>query len=98
MNLFGEKFFIPIVHAIAGITGMLLAGMFASHDFNPSGPEGGISLFYVQGVATLTAILVSFIGTVAILTIINGLGGFSSSATPRNPSPEPVLRPAGAGA
>jgi ammonium transporter, Amt family len=61
-------------HGVAGITGALLTGVFASKMVNPAGADGllagNASQVGVQAIAVVTTIMLATIATVAILALV----------------------------
>ena len=66
-------------HGIGGIIGTLATGVFASRAINPLGADGVLagnsSLFGTQLIAVIAVIAFSFIGTYAILKLMEGAMG-----------------------
>jgi Amt family ammonium transporter len=63
------------VHGIAGITGALLTGVFATKTINPAGADGLLygnpMQFLIQGVAVLVAIVFAAAGTYILYKLVN---------------------------
>lgn len=67
------------VHGIAGITGALLTGLFATKGINPAAADGlfygNPDQFFVQAVSVAVAIIFSAIGTLVIFKIVDAIIG-----------------------
>jgi Amt family ammonium transporter len=64
------------VHMVGGLVGALLTGVFASLVINPAGAEGGLAQVGRQAVAAGITVAFAFLGTLAILAVVDRLVGF----------------------
>ncbi|MFM7149631.1 MAG: ammonium transporter [Gemmataceae bacterium] len=64
------------VHGIGGLLGALLTGIFASKAINSAGADGGAELFKNQVIASVVAIVYSFVITVVLVKVIDAVFGF----------------------
>ena len=66
---------VPSVHGVTGIIGTLAIGFIASSLINPAGPNGllygNVTQIGIQAVGVAVAAPLSFVGTTAILKIID---------------------------
>ncbi len=71
------------IHGVGGIVGVLGTGILASKAVNPAGADGLVfgnpAQFGTQGVAVLAVALFAFVGTFAILKLIDGMVGLRVS-------------------
>jgi ammonium transporter, Amt family len=63
------------VHMVAGVTGILLTGVFASLAVNAAGVDAGVAQFGRQVVLAAVAIVYPFVMTMAILWLVDKLVG-----------------------
>ena len=68
------------VHAVGGIIGALLTGVFAygqlsATDANPDGSAGGLQQLYLQAIGVVTTLVYSAIMTFVILKIVDAVIG-----------------------
>ncbi len=73
------------VHAVGGMLGALLIGLFADTAFNKAGGDGlfaggGLALLGKQAVAVLATLVFSFVGSFVLLKVTNALVGLRVSA------------------
>jgi ammonium transporter, Amt family len=70
-------------HGVAGITGALLTGVFATKGVNAGGGDGWLAgnphQMIVQVIAILATIVLAAVGTGVLLTVIKALGGLRIS-------------------
>jgi ammonium transporter, Amt family len=70
-------------HGVAGITGALLTGVFATKGVNPGGGDGWLAgnphQMVVQVIAILATIVLAGVGTGVLLSVIRALGGLRIS-------------------
>jgi Amt family ammonium transporter len=69
------------VHLVGGIVGALLTGVFASLSVNELGVDGSLAQVGKQGLAVVVTLAFSFVGTLAILKVVDALVGFRASET-----------------
>lgn len=72
-------------HGLAGVTGALLTGVFATTAVNPAGADGllhggGPTLLAAQAVSVLAGAGLAAVGTAAILTTVRAVAGLRTSA------------------
>ncbi len=67
------------VHMVGGFVGALLTGVFASLVINPAGAEGGLVQVGRQAAAAGITVAFAFLGTLAILKLVDALVGFRLS-------------------